>query len=80
MAGENIDILGIGELKWAIMGELNSDDHYIYYCGTYVTDSRLTIHIKEAISERQANLEYIFPKMKFSSVQSFSRVRLFATT
>ena len=29
----NVDILGIGELKWAIMGELNSDDHYIYYCG-----------------------------------------------
>ena len=33
MARVNIDILGIGELKWAIMGELNSDDHYIYYCG-----------------------------------------------
>ena len=32
MAGENIDILGIGELKWTGMGEFNSDDHYIYYC------------------------------------------------
>ena len=29
----NIDILGISELKWAGMGEFNSDDHYIYYCG-----------------------------------------------
>ena len=29
----NIDILGISELKWAWMGEFNSDDHYIYYCG-----------------------------------------------
>ena len=29
----NIDILGIGELKWIGMGEFNSDDHYIYYCG-----------------------------------------------
>ena len=29
----NIDILGISELKWTGMGELNSDDHYIYYCG-----------------------------------------------
>ena len=29
----NIDILGISELKWTIMGEFNSDDHYIYYCG-----------------------------------------------
>ena len=29
----NIDILGISELKWTIMGEFNSDDHYIYSCG-----------------------------------------------
>ena len=29
----NTDILGISELKWMGMGEFNSDDHYIYYCG-----------------------------------------------
>ena len=29
----NIDILGISEIKWTGMGEFNSDDHYIYYCG-----------------------------------------------
>ena len=29
----NIDILGISELKWTGMGEFNSNDHYIYYCG-----------------------------------------------
>ena len=29
----NIDITGISELKWTGMGEFNSDDHYIYYCG-----------------------------------------------
>ena len=29
----NIDILGIGELKWMGMGKFNSDNHYIYYCG-----------------------------------------------
>ena len=29
----NINILGISELKWTRMGEFNSDDHYIYYCG-----------------------------------------------
>ena len=29
----NIDILGIGELKWASMGKFNSVDHYMYYCG-----------------------------------------------
>ena len=32
MAGVNIDILGINELKWTRMGEFNSNDHYIYYC------------------------------------------------
>ena len=29
----NIDNLGISELKWTGMGEFNSDNHYIYYCG-----------------------------------------------
>ena len=33
MAGVNVDIPGISELKWTGMGEFNSDDHYIYYCG-----------------------------------------------
>ena len=32
MARVNVDILGISELKWTGMGELNSGDHYIYYC------------------------------------------------
>ena len=33
MARMNINILGICELKWTGMGEFNSDDHYMYYCG-----------------------------------------------
>ena len=33
MSRVNIDSLGISELKWTGMGEFNSDDHYIYYCG-----------------------------------------------
>ena len=33
MARVSIDILGISKLKWTAMGEINSDDHYIYYCG-----------------------------------------------
>ena len=33
MARVKIDILGSNELKWTGMGEFNSDDHYIYYCG-----------------------------------------------
>ena len=33
VARMNVDILGISELKWTGMGEFNSDEHYIYYCG-----------------------------------------------
>ena len=33
MARVNVNILGISELKWTGMGEFNSDDYYIYYCG-----------------------------------------------
>ena len=33
MARVSINVLGISELKWTGMGEFNSDDHYIYYCG-----------------------------------------------
>ena len=33
MARVNVDILGISKPKWTGMGEFNSDDHYIYYCG-----------------------------------------------
>ena len=33
IARVNVDILGISELKWTRMGEFNSDDHFIYYCG-----------------------------------------------
>ena len=33
MAGVNVDILGISKLTWTAMGEFNSEDHYVYYCG-----------------------------------------------
>ena len=33
MARVDFDILGVSELKWTAMGEFNSDDHYVYYCG-----------------------------------------------
>ena len=33
MARVNIDILGSSKIRWTGMGEFNSDDHYIYYCG-----------------------------------------------
>ena len=38
----NINILGISELKWTRMGEFNSDDHYIYYCGQ-VSHSKIRV-------------------------------------
>ena len=33
MTRVNVNILGMSKLKWTEMGEFNSDDHYIYYCG-----------------------------------------------
>ena len=33
VARVNVDILGISELKWTGIGDFNSDDHFIYYCG-----------------------------------------------
>ena len=33
MARVNVNILGLSELKWTGIGEFNSDNHYIYYCG-----------------------------------------------
>ena len=33
VARVNVNVLGISELRWTGMGEFNSDDHYIYYCG-----------------------------------------------
>ena len=57
MARVNVDILGISELKWTGIGEFNSDDHYIYYCGQeslrrngvaiIVNKRQLDIHIEK---------------------------------
>ena len=45
MARVNINILGISELKWTRMGEFNSDDHYIYYCGQESLKTNAAAHI-----------------------------------
>ena len=48
MARVNVDILGISELKWTGMGEFNSDDHYIYYCGQeYLRRNGVAIMVKK---------------------------------
>jgi len=60
MARVNIDILGISELKWTGMGEFNSDDHYIYYCGqvslrrngvAIIVNKRVQMQYLDAISK-----------------------------
>jgi len=66
----NVDILGISELKWTGMGEFNSDDHYIYYCGQ---ESLRRNGV--AIMENKR----VWNAVQFSSVQSLSHVRLFVT-
>ena len=46
----NIDILGIIELKWTGMGEFNSDDHYVYYCGQEsLRRNEIAIIVKERV-------------------------------
>ena len=48
MARLNVDILGISELKWTGMGEFNSGDHYIYYCGQEsLKRNRVAIMVKK---------------------------------
>ena len=56
----NIDILGISELKWTEMGEFNSDDHCIHYCGheslrrngvAIVVNERIQLQYLDAISK-----------------------------
>ena len=60
MARVNADILGISELKWTGMGEFNSDDHYIYYCGqkslrrnglAIIVNKRVKMQYLDAISK-----------------------------
>ena len=50
MARVNINILGISKLKWSAMGEFNSDDYYIYYCGQeYLIRSGVAIIVNKRV-------------------------------
>ena len=50
MARVNVDILGTSELKWTGMGEFNSGDHYIYYCGQeYLRRNGIAITVNKRI-------------------------------
>ena len=54
VARVNIDILGISELKWTGMGEFNSDDHYIYYCG-----QECLRRSGAALSQQESRMQYL---------------------
>ena len=69
MARVNVDILGISELKWTLMGEFNSDDHYIYYCGkeslkrngvALIVNKRVQMQYLDAISKMTEWSLFIF--------------------
>ena len=69
MARVNINILGISELKWTLMGEFNSDDHYIYYCGkeslkrngvALMVNKRVQMQYSDAISKMKEWSLFIF--------------------
>ena len=55
MARMNVDILGVSELKWTGMGEFNSDDRYIYYCGQ---ESLREIE-KPSWSTKESEMQYL---------------------
>ena len=60
MARVNVDILEIRELKWTGMGEFNSDDHYIYYCGQEsLRRNGVAIMVK---SQKRQNDLCLFPR------------------
>ena len=69
MARVNIDILGIGKLKWTGMGEFNSDDNYIYYCGQ---ESLRRNGIALIVNKRAQNavLEYSLKNDRMISIHS----------
>ena len=49
MARVNVNILGISELKWTGMGEFNSDDHYVHYCGQEFLRSGVAIMVNKRV-------------------------------
>ena len=54
MTRVNADILGISEIKWTGMGECNSDDHYIYYCGQeYLRRNGVAIMVNKRVQNAE---------------------------
>ena len=77
----NTDILGVSELKWTEIGEFISDEYYIYDCGqkSLIRNGvAITVNKKPKMQYLDA-ISKMTESVQFSSVQSLSRVRLFAT-
>ena len=55
MARVMVDILGVSDLKWTEMGEFNSDDHYIYYCG----QESLRRNGVAIMSQQESEMQYL---------------------
>ena len=60
MARVNVDILGISELRWAGMGEFNSDDHYVYYYG------QESLRILSHHSQQESKMQYLDASSKMT--------------
>ena len=56
MARVNVDILEISKLKWTGMGEFNSDDHYIYYCGQ---ESLRRNGVNKSHGQQESKMQYL---------------------
>ena len=81
MASVNVDILGISKLKWPGMGEFNSDDQYIYYCGQeYLRRNGVAIMVNKSLkcstwmqSQKRQNDLCLFPRQ---TIQYHSNISL----
>ena len=79
MARVNVDIPGISELKWTGMGEFNSDDHYIYYCGQEsLRRNGVALRGNKSPkcstwmqSQKQQNDFCLFPRQPFTVIQVY---------
>ena len=68
MARVNIDTLGISKLKWTRMGEFNSDDHYIYYCGQEsLRRNEVAMIVNKRVSKEVTGCNLKNDRMIFSS-------------
>ena len=67
MTRVNVDILGFSELRWTGMGEFNSHDHYIYYCG----QESLRRYGVALIANKESEMQYLDAISKTTDLSVF---------